>query len=143
MALVPDRLKPVAQILRYALVAVLSLAVDCVVFFALVGGVRPMLAGVAGYAAGMALNYLLSARFVFDPQASGKSELRLLAEYAVSGLAGLMLTALVIALAMGAAGLAPPAAKAIAVVVTFFAVYLVRRNVVFAASARRAEAPAA
>ena len=57
----------------------------------------PPLAGVIGYALGTVLHYLLSTRFVFDARATDKVQARLFGEFALSGLAGMGITALVIA----------------------------------------------
>ncbi len=94
---------------------------------------RPSPAGVAGYAAGMVLHYVLSVSFVFDAGATAKAHPRLFGEFAVTGLSGMAVTALVIAGATGMAGLAPLPAKILAAAASFLFVFALRRAVVFSA----------
>lgn len=138
IALVLERTVPTvripAQFLRYAGVSVAALALDTGAFLALCKlGVVPAAAGGIGYLAGLVLHYVLSIRHVFDAEASGKPHRRLFTEFAASGLAGLALTSIVIALATGGLGLSPLPAKLIAVGLSFVAVYLMRQALVFAA----------
>ena len=120
------------QLSRYALVSLAALALDFSLYLALTsGGMKPVLAGVIGYAAGTVLHYVLSARFVFDAAATDKVQARLFGEFALSGLVGIGITALVIALATGA-GLAALPAKVLAAAVSFLLVFALRRNFVFA-----------
>jgi putative flippase GtrA len=99
----PDRRALIAvlpQLSRYSLVSALALALDFTVYLALTKwGTSPPLAGAIGYALGTGLHYLLSTRFVFDARATDKVQARLFGEFALSGLAGMGITALVIALA--------------------------------------------
>ena len=98
----PDRalIAVVPQLSRYTLVSALALVLDFTVYLALTTRrMSPPLAGAIGYALGIALHYLLSARFVFDARATDKVQARLFGEFALSGLAGMGITALVIALA--------------------------------------------
>jgi putative flippase GtrA len=126
------------QISRYAIVSALALALDFSVYIALTnGGHHAALAGVAGYLAGMLLHFSLSTRYVFKRKVAGKSQSRLLAEFAVSGLVGLLITASVIAIATDMLGLSPVVAKAFAVAMSFLAVFLLRRSVVFQTFERR------
>ncbi len=120
------------QLSRYALVSLAALALDFSLYLALTsGGMKPVLAGVIGYAAGTVLHYVLSARFVFDAAATDKVQARLFGEFALSGLAGIGITALVIALATEVAGLAALPAKVLAAGVSFLLVFALRRGVVF------------
>jgi putative flippase GtrA len=128
----------VPQLSRYAVVSALALGLDFIVFLLLADALRPSLAGIAGYAAGMALHYCLAVRFVFDASASGQSEARLLAGFVASGAAGMGITATVIALATDLGGLPPAIGKALAVVISFSVVFIVRRSIVFARSTDRA-----
>ncbi|MDX2201911.1 MAG: GtrA family protein [Hyphomicrobiaceae bacterium] len=128
------QLAPVAQLARYAGASVTALAADTGVYLVLGGlGLAPAIAGGIGYLIGLALHYALSVSLVFDARASGKRHRRLVAEFAASGLAGLALTAAVIAIGTGLLGLALLPAKAAAVAISFAAVYALRRAVVFAA----------
>jgi len=121
------------QLGRYAIVSALALALDFAVFLALNDiFAHPTLAGVIGYAAGIGLHFLLSRRFVFAAGRSPKAAQRLFGEFVASGLVGLAVTAAVIALATGAFGLAPIAAKVLAAGASFLGVFLIRRTIVFA-----------
>ena len=120
------------QLLRYAFVSGLALAVDFAVFLALNGVIgHPTLSGVAGYGVGIVVHYLMSRRFVFAASGS-KAAHRLFGEFVASGIVGLMATAAVIAVATGEFGLAPIHAKLLAAGASFVGVFLIRRTVVFA-----------
>ena len=131
--------RPVAgmlsQLSRYTLVSAVALGLDVGVFMALAhgAGFKASAAGIVGYTAGLALHFLLSSRFVFDTGASAKSKVRLFAEFVLSGLVGLAITAVVIAAATDLAGLPPVVGKGAAVVVSFASVFVLRRTIVFAA----------
>ena len=136
--LVPARLRSLLgvgpQLSRYALVSLAALALDFTLYLALTtAGMSPVLAGVIGYAAGTGLHYALSTRFVFDAGATNKLQARLLGEFALSGIAGIAITALVIALATEVAGLSALPAKVLAAGISFLAVFTLRRQVVFSA----------
>ena len=124
------------QLAWYALASVLALTLDFTLFLVLTNaGVQPALGGVLGYAAGTVLHYLLSVRLVFDAGATGKLHGRLFAEFAVTGVSGMAMTALVIAAATGPAGLHPLAAKVMAAGVSFLFVFALRRGLVFSRAA--------
>ena len=126
------------QLAWYALVSVLALALDFTLFLVLTNaGVWPPLGGVLGYAAGTVLHYLLSVRLVFDAGATGKLHGRLFAEFAVTGVSGMAVTALVIAAATSLAGLPALAAKVMAAGVSFLFVFALRRGLVFSSPASR------
>jgi putative flippase GtrA len=121
------------QLSRYSAVSVIALAIDFGVYIALVRlAVNVPVAGVIGYAMGMLTHYILSSAFVFDVARSQKSARRRLVEFAASGLLGLMLTVAVIASLTDYFAAPPIAAKVVAAVVSFLAVFLVRRCIVFA-----------
>jgi putative flippase GtrA len=131
------KLAPVLTILpqfsRYTLVSGLALILDFAVYLLLAaGGMQVALAGALGYACGLALHYMLSVRYVFDARAAHKGQSRLFAEFAVSGLAGMAITALVIAATVDLAGLPLLPAKILAVGASFLVVFALRRGVVFA-----------
>jgi putative flippase GtrA len=136
--LAPERLRAafgiVPQLSRYSLVSLVALALDFTIYLTLTRmRISPPLAGVIGYAAGTGLHYLLSTRFVFDVAATDKVRARMFGEFALSGLLGMGLTAIVIALATEVASLPVLMAKVLAAGVSFLAVFALRRNVVFAA----------
>lgn len=121
------------QLSRYTVVSALALLLDFAVYLSLEdAGMRAAAAGVAGYVAGMVLHFSLSTRYVFKKQARGKTEARRFAEFLMSGLVGIVLTAAVIELATAHLDLAPLYAKLAAVVLSFLTVFLLRRSVVFA-----------
>jgi putative flippase GtrA len=121
------------QLSRYSIASVVSLAVDLAIYTALCAfSLSPTIAAVTGYVIGMVVNYALSVRFVFETGGSLKSRRRTFAEFAASGLLGLLITTSVVALMTE--WLATPAsmAKFCAIVLSFFAVFLIRRYFVFA-----------
>lgn len=122
------------QLSRYTLVSAVALGLDFLIFLMLTHGaaLKASSAGAIGYTAGLLLHFALSSRFVFDTRATAKSRARLLAEFAASGLVGIAITAVVIALAVDVAGLPPVVGKACAVVVSFASVFVLRRTIVFA-----------
>lgn len=122
------------QFSRYVVVSVLALGLDFSVFLLLThtAGVKASLAGVTGYGMGLALHFVLSTRFVFERRGLDKSQRRLLAEFALSGLVGVVLTWSIIALVVDVAGFYPVVGKVLAVGLSFVAVYLLRRSIVFA-----------
>ena len=102
----------VPQLSRYSVASALALALDFAVYLTLTtSAVSPPVAGVVGYALGTALHFLLSTRFVFDARATDKLHARLLGEFALSGIAGIGITALVIALATRGGGPGGPAGQ--------------------------------
>jgi putative flippase GtrA len=118
---------------RYTIASSCALALDFCVFFVLVAdGFSAWLAGAIGYAMGLTLHFVLSTRFVFDARSTGKPEARLFGEFAASGIVGLALTASVIAVATDLFQLSALAAKLLAAVLSFAAVYVLRREVIFA-----------
>lgn len=128
------RFRVLPQLSRYAVVSLLALAVDYAAYLSLVSaGTRPMLAGMIGYPMGLLLHFTLSTAFVFDTSRVDKAPARLFGEFALSGVAGLAVTTLVIATATDGAGLAALPAKVLATGVSFLVVYSLRRSVVFAA----------
>lgn len=118
---------------RYAIVSIAALVLDFTVYISLTqADVSPTLAGIVGYSFGLLLHYTLSVRFVFDQRASDKSMRRTFAEFVISGLLGLVLTALVIWIATTFLGLPALIAKGVAVVASFLAVFAMRHTIVFA-----------
>lgn len=122
------------QVLAYGVVSALALTLDAGLFLALVAWQAPsVVAAVAGYLAGLLLHFALSSRYVFDAGATGKPRARLLGEFAASGLAGLAVTAATVAVTVDVAGLSPPVGKLMAIALSFGIVFLLRRQLVFAA----------
>lgn len=126
------------QLSRYASVSVIALATDFGVYVTLCAfAVNAPVAGIVGYAVGMIAHYVMSTSFVFDVTHAQKSAPRRLVEFAVSGLLGLMLTGGIIAAMTDYFAASALAAKAAAVAVSFLAVFLVRRWIVFAPAAAK------
>jgi GtrA-like protein. len=81
----------------------------------------------------MLLHFSMSTRYVFKRRPIAKSDARLFTEFVVTGLIGLLVTAVVIATATDMLGLSALMAKVLAVMMSFAAVFMLRRSVVFAA----------
>lgn len=129
----------VPQLSRYSLASVAALAIDVAVYMSLCAlAVNAPVAGVVGYAVGMIAHYALSTAFVFDVAHARKSAPRRLAEFAASGLLGLMLTGLVIAVMTDHFAASAIAAKIVATIISFLAVFLIRRCIVFAPASDKA-----
>jgi putative flippase GtrA len=124
--------------MRYSSASALALALDFIIYSALIAAtIRPSSAGAMGYAAGIGLHYFLSVRFVFDVGATSKVHGRLFLEFALTGLSGIAITAIVIALATDVVGLSALLAKVLAAGASFLVVFALRRSVVFTASGDR------
>ncbi|WP_333702582.1 GtrA family protein [Sphingobium yanoikuyae] len=116
---------------RYLIVSIVSLWADTALFLALSRWVMPASwAAFVGYAAGMAVHWVLSVRFVFTDSGQRPSHVQR-ASFVLSGLIGLAITVGLV-YALGAIGTPLLLAKGVAVLVSFTAVYLVRKYVVFA-----------
>ena len=131
----------VPQLSRYAVVSALALGLDFTVLMALTSGLRlrASLAGIAGYSVGLLLHFVLSTRFVFNASQAAKSRIRLFVEFAATGVVGLAITGAVLWLASDIAGVPTIAAKVAAVGISFVAVFVLRRSVVFGSQGRRAD----
>ncbi|MFA5957580.1 GtrA family protein [Hyphomicrobium sp.] len=124
----------VPQFSRYSVASVVALATDFTVYGALCAlAVNAPVAGIIGYTIGMIVHYALSSTFVFDVAHAQKPAARRALEFAASGLLGLILTGLVITVLTNHFAASPVAAKIAAVAVSFLAVFMVRRSIVFAA----------
>ncbi|MGE0055869.1 MAG: GtrA family protein [Hyphomicrobium sp.] len=136
--LVARRPSVVEQIIRYACVSALALGLDFTVFLLLThfSAMSPATAGATGYSLGLVLHYVLSVRFVFDADASLKTRRRLFGEFVASGLFGVFATWAVIHLATGTLGMGSVPAKGLAVIISFAAVFIIRRSIIFAARTR-------
>ena len=128
----------IRQVGLYGIVSVLALAIDSATFLKLADlGLRPAIAASIGYSLGLIVHFVLSSRFVFNGAATGKSPLRLFLEFAMTGLGGLLITAVCVTLMIEGFGASPIAAKAVAVALSFAAVFVVRRAFVFLPSSSR------
>ena len=119
---------------RYIGASVVSLGVDFAIFMvALSIGVLPALAAASGYIAGIICHWLISSRFVFSGQVAADGVARRSQQglFILSALVGLGITTAIVGLG-SRFGLDPRIAKAVAIVVSFQATYLLRKKVVFA-----------
>jgi len=119
--------------LRYAAVSAVALGIDVAAFLILMaGGTTAALASGVGYSIGIVVHWLLSSRLVFADRLAqrGANRKRQQGLFLASALAGLSLTMAIVGLG-DLAGLDPRLAKLGAIAVSFNAVYLLRRTVVF------------
>lgn len=121
------------EVALYLAVSVAALVPDVGLFAVLTAfNVMPShFAGSVSYLCGMGFHYLLATRFVFNVAATRKSHRRLIAEYLVTGLVGVCVTALTIYTLVQGLGLHPLAAKAAGILASFVTVYVLRSTVVF------------
>jgi putative flippase GtrA len=126
-----DRL--LSEVARYGLVSAVALAVDTSVLYVFVhvAGWHYLLASVMGFAAGAAVAYLLSVRFVFRFRQLHNPSLEF-ASFVALGLVGLLVNAAALFLAISAVGLGLITAKLFAAGCTFAANFTMRRQLLFA-----------
>ena len=120
--------------LRYVMASVIALGVDMGLFLLLIGaGTPPTAASVMGYSTGILVHWVLSSRAVFtEARATGSGgQHRQRVLFLLSALLGLGLTALIVG-GFQQLGIDPRLAKLVAIAVSFQAVWLLRRHLVFA-----------
>jgi putative flippase GtrA len=124
------------QLLWYLVVAVVAAAVDTGLLWLLVSraGVHYTVAAALSFTAGLLVNFALARTFVF--QASRLGFWAELSSYAIIGVAGVLLTELILFLSFGLVGLPLLLSKAIALVLVFFWNFLARRRLVYQDSTR-------
>jgi putative flippase GtrA len=108
-----------AELLRYAAVSGVALAVDAAGLLLAANFVHYLWAASFGFLLGATTSYLLSVRWAFRHRRLAASPKTEFAAFAAVGVAGLGLNNLVIYAAVERAGLGLLAAKAVAAVVTF------------------------
>jgi putative flippase GtrA len=119
--------------LAYLAVSALACAVDFIVTIAMTNAhTSAFIAAAAGYLLGLAMHWSLSVRFVFPREvaANGAERRRQVTLFMLSGLVGLCATVAIYSGVMMMGGWAP-AAKALAIAVSFVLVYLFRRHLIF------------
>lgn len=120
---------------RYGAASGVALFADVAVFWSLLAsGLASFLAAGAGYAVGILVHWLLSSRLVFaeqthEPGSSARRTQKAL--FALSAGVGLALTMLIVSAAV-AFGVDARIGKLIAIVISFQAVWLIRRFYIFA-----------
>ena len=119
---------------RYVGASVAALGVDFAVFMAAMSlGMSPAPAAACGYMAGIVCHWIISSRLVFVGQVAdhvaGRRQQQAL--FFLSALVGLGITTGIVGLG-SRYGLDPRLAKAVAIVVSFQATYVLRKKVVFA-----------
>lgn len=119
-------------ITRYLAASIIALAFDVAIFASLVAlAIDPTVASAAGYCAGIIVHWLVSANLVFVGKARKGTALQVQrALFAGSALVGLAITIATVEL-LGWAGSHPIWAKAVAVGISFTAVYALRKWGVF------------
>lgn len=121
-----------SRLLRYTGVNIVSVTLDYGIFLGLTRLYdMPVVASIIAYAIALSLNFEMSKRFVFGADGSQKSKRRLFTEFLVTGVLGLVLTAVVTAIGVHSFGFSPLLAKTIAVLVCFVVLYIIRSRLVF------------
>lgn len=134
----------IAEASGYLAVSVIALGVDFTVYWLLLGVfAKAFIPAAFGYACGLIVHYLLASRLVFKARLQGRgisAETPTFAKYAATGVAGLAMTAAIVAFATDILGWSAFTAKVLATAFAFVAVYLMRRYAVFAVPAGTAAA---
>jgi putative flippase GtrA len=121
-----------SEVFRYGLVSVVALAVDISVLYVFVNfvGWHYLPASVLAFSAGATVAYLLSVRFVFRFRHLRNPSLEF-ATFLALGLAGLLVNAAALFVAISAAGLGLITAKVLAAGCTFATNFTLRRQCLF------------
>lgn len=128
-------------LLRYLLASVVALGVDMLAFLLLLDiGFPAAAASALAYVLGIIVHWLISSRKVFATSVAGRgiARTRQKAMFLLSALMGLGLTTTIVGTGSWA-GIDPRTAKIFAIGVSFFATWLVRKNLVFRKHPYRAE----
>jgi putative flippase GtrA len=134
----------IAEVGGYLAVSVVALGVDFAIYWLLLElFAKAFVPAAVGYAVGLVVHYLLASRLVFAARLKGRGiaeETPTFAKYAVTGIAGLAMTAAIVGIATDILGWNAFWSKVLATGFAFVAVYLMRRYAVFAAPVRTAAA---
>lgn len=132
----------IAEALRYLGVSVVALGADFAIYWLLLGVMSKALVPAAiGYASGLVVHYFLASRLVFAARLHERgiaAETPTFAKYAATGVAGLLLTAVIVGLCTDILGWSALLAKVIATGCAFVAVFFARRYLVFGTPASAA-----
>ena len=131
-----ERLKELRELLLYTGASFVALLVDYATYWLLAAlwGMELGTAAVVGYIVGLAVSYLLLTRLVFLRRRHAGRPAHEMLLFGASGLLGVALTYFTVSILSGFAGANLHVAKLAAVAVSFVAVYLFRKYVVFGAS---------
>jgi len=125
--------RPLREFLLYGLASALALALDWGLLLALTaGGMNYLAAAAIGFCAGIGVTYTLSISVVFSHRRLSDRR-RELAGFLAVGVAGLLLTQVLLAAWVEGLGLAPGLAKAPTAILVFAFNFLVRRALLFSA----------
>ena len=127
--------KLLVQVLGYAAVSAVALAIDVSVLQSLVriAGWHYLIASAFAFSAGAVVAYLLSVRFVFEAHRVSSRPLEF-GYFVVLGFVGLLVNAGALFIAVSAAGLSLLTAKLFAAVCTFATNFTLRRQLLFSPS---------
>lgn len=126
------------HVLRYIGVNTTSMLLDTSMFLGLTHTIgAPLVSSIIAYMIGLALNFVLSQRFVFHARQYNRSNRRLMIEFAATGAVGLMTTAVVTVVTIHQFAFTPAGSKGTAIAVCFVALYILRNWVVFRSDSRR------
>ena len=133
----------IAEASGYLAVSIVALGVDIGVYWLLLGlFTKAFVPAAIGYAVGLVVHYLLASRLVFKGRLQGRgitAETPTFTKYAGTGIAGLAITAAIVAFSTDILGWSAFTAKVLATGFAFVAVYLMRRYAVFAVPVVRLE----
>ena len=123
------------QVFGYGLVSAIALAVDVAVLQGLVrmAGWHYLVASALAFGAGATVAYALSVRFVFESHRVANRSLEF-GYFVALGLAGLLVNAGALFVAVSAAGLSLVTAKLLAAACTFATNFTLRRQLLFSPS---------
>lgn len=125
---------PSPTFLRYLVASIIALVVDmAALWVSLAGGTPAPAASALGYSVGIVVHWLISSRVVFASGAiaGGVGRWQQKGLFLMSAFVGLTLTVAVVSLGE-AAGLDPRLAKLPAIAISFVAIYVLRKRIVFA-----------
>lgn len=124
---------PLLEFVKYVFVSAIALFLDYGIYFSLVGmtQLELPLAAAIGYSGGLSLAYFLMTRLVFERRWLEKNQALEMTMFLMSGALGISITYVAVAGYTFLVGPETFNAKSLAVVVSFFSVYLFRKWFVF------------